>query len=159
MAAPFEGSKPEIPSQPMFETEKSDSLPQIGSLQASLPERFTTQISVAARPAEHNWSAPADKLRTMVDTSPIAPSVLPKVATPLPGVPAAATLEAPSADVAALVGERLTLQAFAQLCGTLGGYPFVKIVIDRPTRTVHFLNNAKYAFHADYIGERLLNLM
>src|SRR5262249_31208811 len=36
--------------------------------------------------------------------------------------------------------------------------PFVKVVIDRPNRTVHFLNNAKYPFHADYIGERLLGL-
>ncbi|MBC7794639.1 MAG: phosphoenolpyruvate synthase [Clostridia bacterium] len=61
-------------------------------------------------------------------------------------------------EVAGVVGERLTTQAFAQLSGTLGGYPFVKIVIDRPSRTVHFLNNAKYPFHADYIGEQILGM-
>ena len=58
--------------------------------------------------------------------------------------------------VHAVVGERLTLQAFHQLAGSLGGYSFVKVVVDRQKATIHFLNNARYPFHADYIGERLL---
>ncbi|MCX5786203.1 MAG: phosphoenolpyruvate synthase [Elusimicrobia bacterium] len=58
--------------------------------------------------------------------------------------------------VASLIGERLTLQAFHQLAGVLAGYPFVKIVVDRQEKTIHFVNNARYQFHLDYIGERIL---
>jgi hypothetical protein len=60
--------------------------------------------------------------------------------------------------VAALIGERLTLSALKQLAGNLGGYSFVKVVVDRQTSTIHFLNNAKHSFHAIYIGERILEL-
>ncbi|TWP49142.1 phosphoenolpyruvate synthase [Lentzea tibetensis] len=62
------------------------------------------------------------------------------------------------ADVAALVGEQLTLSAFNQLSGSLGGYSFVKVVVDRQNSTVHFLNNARHAFHAIYIGEEILGV-
>ncbi len=141
----------------MFESEKPAEPSSLGSFSQALPERFASQICVVDRPAEHNWAAPADKVRTMVDSIPMQPAALPKAPPALAGAPATALIENPG-DVAALVGERLTLQAFAQLCGTLGGYPFVKVVVDRPSRTVHFLNNAKYPFHADYIGERLLGL-
>jgi hypothetical protein len=61
-------------------------------------------------------------------------------------------------NVAALVGEPLTLSALKQLGGNLGGYSFVKVVVDRSTSTIHFLNNAKHSFHAVYIGERILEL-
>jgi len=62
------------------------------------------------------------------------------------------------ADVAALVGEQLTLSAFNQLSGSLGGYSFVKVVVDRLTSAIHFLNNARHEFHAIYIGEELLGI-
>lgn len=58
----------------------------------------------------------------------------------------------------ALVGERLTTQAFNQLAGRLGGYPFVKVVVDRRSNKIHFLNNTLYQFHADYIGDHLLKI-
>ena len=62
------------------------------------------------------------------------------------------------AGVKAIVGRRLTLQAFSQLSGSLGGYPFVKVVVERETGMVHFLNNAQYAFHAHYFAENLLKV-
>jgi hypothetical protein len=58
--------------------------------------------------------------------------------------------------VPALVDRRLTLQAFHQLSGQMGGYPFVKVVVERATNRVHFLNNDRYSFHADYIAEQIL---
>jgi len=57
-----------------------------------------------------------------------------------------------------LVGQRLTLNAFHQLAGVLAGYPYVKLVIDRPNATIHFVNHARYTFHSDYIAECLLNI-
>jgi hypothetical protein len=61
-------------------------------------------------------------------------------------------------NVAALVGERLSLSALHQLCGTLGGYSFVKVVVDREQREIHFLNDARHSFHAIYIGEEILGV-
>lgn len=57
-----------------------------------------------------------------------------------------------------IVDQALSLEAFAQLSGNLAGYPFVKVVVDRPNASIHFLNNALYRFHADYIAEALLGL-
>ncbi|RSM47868.1 phosphoenolpyruvate synthase [Amycolatopsis balhimycina DSM 5908] len=66
---------------------------------------------------------------------------------------------APSPEsVAALVGERLSLSALHQLGGTLGGYSFVKIVVDRENSVIHFLNDAHHSFHAIYIGEEILGV-
>jgi hypothetical protein len=66
---------------------------------------------------------------------------------------------APSPEsVAALVGERLSLSALHQLGGTLGGYSFVKIVVDRENSVIHFLNDARHSFHAIYIGEEILGV-
>lgn len=64
----------------------------------------------------------------------------------------------PDADLppAGLVGQRLSLEAFHQLAGVLAGYPFVKLVVDRPGQSIHFINNARYQFHVDYIGEQIL---
>ena len=56
----------------------------------------------------------------------------------------------------ALLNARLTFQAFTQLAGTMAGYPFVKIVLDRNLDDIHFINNSKYPFHADYIAENIL---
>ncbi|WP_370972584.1 PEP/pyruvate-binding domain-containing protein [Amycolatopsis sp. cg9] len=61
-------------------------------------------------------------------------------------------------NVAALVGERLSLSALHQLGGTLGGYSFVKVVVDRETSVIHFLNDARHSFHAIYIGEEILGV-
>ncbi|MGW4209466.1 PEP/pyruvate-binding domain-containing protein [Lentzea sp. NPDC004789] len=62
------------------------------------------------------------------------------------------------ADVAGLVGEQLTMSAFNQLSGSLGGYSFVKVVVDRHNGTIHFLNNARHEFHAIYIGQEILGI-
>lgn len=62
------------------------------------------------------------------------------------------------ADVAGLVGEPLTMSAFNQLSGSLGGYSFVKVVVDRHNETIHFLNNARHEFHALYIGTEILGI-
>lgn len=62
------------------------------------------------------------------------------------------------ADVAGLVGEQLTMSAFNQLSGSLGGYSFVKVVVDRHNGTIHFLNNARHEFHALYIGTEILGI-
>ncbi|MEQ0564669.1 PEP/pyruvate-binding domain-containing protein [Amycolatopsis sp. NEAU-NG30] len=63
-----------------------------------------------------------------------------------------------SGTVAALVGERLSVSALQQLGGTLGGYSFVKVVVDRETSSIHFLNDARYSFHAIYIAEEILGV-
>ncbi|MBT9585875.1 phosphoenolpyruvate synthase [bacterium] len=58
--------------------------------------------------------------------------------------------------VAAIVGKRLSLEAFRQLSGSLAGYPFVKVVVDRQSRAVHFINHNRYQFHSDYIAEAIM---
>lgn len=63
--------------------------------------------------------------------------------------------------VKGIVGQRLTLHAFAQLAGNLAGYPFVKVVVDRGNPAhpvVHFLNHGAYQFHVDYIAEAILSV-
>src|SRR5476651_771190 len=60
--------------------------------------------------------------------------------------------------IAALVGEKLTLEAFSQLAGNLAGYPFVKVVVDKQKGIIHFINHAKYQFHADYLAETQLGM-
>ncbi len=52
----------------------------------------------------------------------------------------------------------MTQSLFAQFAGKLGGYPFVKVVVDRHNGAVHFLNNNRYQFHADYTGEQILDM-
>lgn len=58
--------------------------------------------------------------------------------------------------VAAIVGKRISLEAFRQLSGSLAGYPFVKVVVDRQSRAVHFINHNRYQFHSDYIAEAIM---
>lgn len=58
--------------------------------------------------------------------------------------------------IAAIVGKRLSLEAFRQLSGNLAGYPFVKVVVERASKSVHFINNHRYQFHSDYIAEAIL---
>lgn len=55
-----------------------------------------------------------------------------------------------------IVGQRLQLNYFFQLAGKLAGHPFVKVVVDRVEGRIHFINNNRYPFHADYVGEQIL---
>lgn len=55
-------------------------------------------------------------------------------------------------------GEKVSLAAFSQLAGRLAGYPFVKVVVDRPGRQIHFINHASFVFHGDYIAKHLLGI-
>ena len=52
----------------------------------------------------------------------------------------------------AIVGKRISLEAFRQLSGNLAGFPFVKVAVERASRKVHFINNERYQFHSDYIA-------
>ncbi|MBS1962149.1 MAG: hypothetical protein JST04_08035 [Bdellovibrionales bacterium] len=53
-------------------------------------------------------------------------------------------------------GQKLSQSQFTQIAGKLAGYPFVKIVLDRHEGKIHFINNNRYPFHADYVGEQIL---
>ncbi|MCP4915152.1 MAG: phosphoenolpyruvate synthase [Oligoflexia bacterium] len=57
-----------------------------------------------------------------------------------------------------LVGQKLTLEAFQQLCGEMAGYPYVKIVVERDQGIVHFINDHKFKLHAKYIGKHILDI-
>ena len=59
-------------------------------------------------------------------------------------------------EVVSLINEKLTLQAFHQLSGILAGYPFVKTVVDKEKKEIHFINHKRYQFHADFICEQIL---
>lgn len=61
-------------------------------------------------------------------------------------------------ETAAQVGGALPLPVFEQFAGVLAGYRYVKVVLVRETGTIHVLNSAVYAFHVNYVGERLLDL-
>ncbi|MBI6546763.1 MAG: phosphoenolpyruvate synthase, partial [Cyanobacteria bacterium NC_groundwater_1444_Ag_S-0.65um_54_12] len=68
-------------------------------------------------------------------------------------------------DASALVGQRLTMEAFAQLAGLLAGQRFVKVVVERLEGSkrlaeprIHFVNHARYQFHANYIAEQILKI-
>ncbi|AHI00050.1 hypothetical protein GCM10010174_81620 [Kutzneria viridogrisea] len=50
------------------------------------------------------------------------------------------------------------MTAFTQLAGKLGGYPFVKVVVDRPNETIHFLDDASFSFHVEYIATQILGM-
>lgn len=54
-----------------------------------------------------------------------------------------------------IVDQRLTREAFSSLCGRLAGVPFVKVVVERADKRVHFINAAAYRFHSDYIAEQI----
>lgn len=59
-------------------------------------------------------------------------------------------------SIPGVAGQRLTLNVFLQLAGKLAGHPFVKIVVDRVEGKMHFINNNRYPFHVDYVGEQIL---
>ncbi len=61
-------------------------------------------------------------------------------------------------DVKALVGEKLTLQAFFQLSGELSGISYVKVIVEVDSKTVHFMNDHKFKLHAKYLADSLLKI-
>ncbi|RYZ69407.1 MAG: phosphoenolpyruvate synthase, partial [Proteobacteria bacterium] len=60
-------------------------------------------------------------------------------------------------NLPSIIDERLSLEAFSQLAGSLAGHPFVKVVVDREEKHIHFLNHAAFPFHSDYIGTHIIN--
>jgi hypothetical protein len=62
----------------------------------------------------------------------------------------------PVALLAGFSGQKLTQSQFTQIAGKLAGYAFVKVVLDRHEGRVHFVNNNRYPFHADYVAEQIL---
>ncbi|MFE6051377.1 PEP/pyruvate-binding domain-containing protein [Kitasatospora sp. NPDC056446] len=55
-------------------------------------------------------------------------------------------------------GEKLTIQEFSQLAGTVGGYPYVKIVLDRAESVLHFIDSADGMLHVRYIACEILGM-
>ena len=55
-----------------------------------------------------------------------------------------------------IINERLSQEAFASLCGRLAGVPYLKVVVERESGRVHFINANCYRFHSDYIAEQIL---
>lgn len=58
----------------------------------------------------------------------------------------------------ALIDERLTLAAFPALAGRVSGIPYVKLLLDKETGSLHFIADAAYRFHSDYVAERILGI-
>lgn len=57
-----------------------------------------------------------------------------------------------------LSGENLTLQEFSRLAGNVGGYPYVKIVLDRTDSVLHFIDSADGTLHVRYIASEILGM-
>jgi hypothetical protein len=71
------------------------------------------------------------------------------------------TAPAPSdltAIVPALPADRLTLADFSGLATTVAGYPYVKLVLDQETSTVHLIDGADRMLHVQYVAERILGM-
>ncbi|MER6401202.1 PEP/pyruvate-binding domain-containing protein [Kitasatospora sp. NPDC001603] len=61
-------------------------------------------------------------------------------------------------ETGAVIGARLTMPLFERLCGTLGGHPYVKVVVDRHKALWHILDSAVHPFHVDYIATTIEGL-
>ncbi|MFJ6381015.1 PEP/pyruvate-binding domain-containing protein [Kitasatospora sp. NPDC092039] len=57
-----------------------------------------------------------------------------------------------------LPGEKLTLEEFSELAGQVGGYPYVKIVLDRDESVLHFIDSADGTLHVRYIACEILGM-
>lgn len=57
-----------------------------------------------------------------------------------------------------LPDEQLTLQEFSRLAGQVGGYPYVKIVLDRQESVLHFIDSADGTLHVRYIASEILGM-
>ncbi|GAA0582819.1 PEP/pyruvate-binding domain-containing protein [Kribbella sandramycini] len=55
-------------------------------------------------------------------------------------------------------GDRLTLTDFSGLATTVAGYPYVKLVLDLETATVHLIDGADRLLHVQYVAERVLGM-
>jgi hypothetical protein len=92
-----------------------------------------------------------------------APPALAERDAPTPGARAAQGEEPspPSAradEAVALVNAPLSLAAFRRLAGVVSGVPYVKLLVDRQTEALHFIADAAYRFHSDYVAERILGI-
>ena len=58
----------------------------------------------------------------------------------------------------AVVDRTLSEAAFRALAGRLAGVEFVKFVVERRSARVHFIDEHRYVFHSDYIGEQILGV-
>lgn len=61
-------------------------------------------------------------------------------------------------EACSVVGETLTVATFEKLSGILSGYRYVKLVVDRSTDTIHFIDSARDLFHVQYVAKWILNL-
>ncbi|RGD58061.1 phosphoenolpyruvate synthase [Kitasatospora xanthocidica] len=57
-----------------------------------------------------------------------------------------------------LAGEKLTLEEFSELAGQVGGYPYVKVVLDRDESVLHFIDSADGTLHVRYIACEILGM-
>ncbi|MFE7590933.1 PEP/pyruvate-binding domain-containing protein [Kitasatospora sp. NPDC057512] len=57
-----------------------------------------------------------------------------------------------------LAGEKLTLEEFSKLAGQVGGYPYVKVVLDRDESVLHFIDSADGTLHVRYIACEILGM-
>ncbi|GAA3584580.1 PEP/pyruvate-binding domain-containing protein [Kribbella ginsengisoli] len=73
----------------------------------------------------------------------------------MPTAPAPSAL---AAIVPALPADRLTLADFSGLATTVAGYPYVKLVLDQQTSTVHLIDGAERMLHVQYVAERILGM-
>ncbi|NEA30640.1 PEP/pyruvate-binding domain-containing protein [Streptomyces sp. SID13031] len=73
----------------------------------------------------------------------------------MPTAPAPSDL---TAIVPPLPGDRLTLADFSGLATTVAGYPYVKLVLDQETSTVHLIDGAERMLHVQYVAERILGM-
>ncbi|MFJ6772966.1 hypothetical protein ACIQOV_18750, partial [Kitasatospora sp. NPDC091257] len=54
--------------------------------------------------------------------------------------------------------EKLTLEEFSELAGQVGGYPYVKIVLDCDESVLHFIDSADGTLHVRYIACEILGM-
>lgn len=58
----------------------------------------------------------------------------------------------------AIIDQLLSFEAFQTLSGSMSGLPYVKVVIERQSGKIHFINDHEYKFHAVYIAEKILQI-
>ena len=84
-----------------------------------------------------------------------SPAEMPPYPVPFAKIPDSVD-EVSAEGIAGISGQKLLMAHFLQLAGKLGGHAFIKVVLDKHDGKVHFINNNRYPFHADYVGEQIL---
>ncbi|MEU1284219.1 PEP/pyruvate-binding domain-containing protein [Kitasatospora sp. NPDC005856] len=56
------------------------------------------------------------------------------------------------------LNEKITLEEFSGLAGTVGGYPYVKIVLDCDESVLHFIDSADGMLHVRYVACEILGM-